>query len=141
MSHALSEQEIADIREAFSVFDKNNDGQITIDDLRTVLGSMGRTPTEDQLLSILNGPKNTGGAVEFQNFLKMMFRLSVYLTFCLFDKDGDGFVTKDEIKQVMSHLGEKITDEEANAMLKEADTNHDGKIQYEEFAQMMRSKE
>ena len=141
MSHALTEEEIADIKEAFSVFDKNNDGQITIEELRSVLGSMGHTPTEDQLSVILNGSNSSVGAVDFHNFLKMMFRLSVYLTFCLFDKDGDGFVTQDEIKQVMSHLGEKITDEEANAMLKEADTNHDGKIQYEEFAQMMRSKE
>ena len=141
MSHALTEEEIADIKEAFSVFDKNNDGQITIEELRAVLGSMGHTPTEDQLLVILNGSNSSDSAIDFHNFLKMMFRLSVYLTFCLFDKDGDGFVTQDEIKQVMSHLGEKITDEEANAMLKEADTNHDGKIQYEEFAQMMRSKE
>ena len=137
----FSEAEIPDIKEYFSLFDTNNDGQIIIEELSTVSGSIGHTPTENHFKVILNGSNSSGSAIDFHSFLKMVFRLFVYLTRCLFDKDGDGFVTHGEIKQVLSHLAEKITDEEATAKLKEVGSNHDGNIQYEEFAQMVGSKE
>ena len=49
-------------------------------------------------------------------------------TFNIFDIDGNGFISPDEIKKTMEHLGEKLTDEEVNDMVKAADKNGDGKI-------------
>ena len=37
----------------------------------------------------------------------------------------------------MMHFGEKFTDEEVEEMIAEADTNNDGKIEYEEFSKML----
>ena len=51
--------------------------------------------------------------------------------FRVFDKDGDGFVSYPELKIVLKSLGEKLTDEEVAAMVKEADLNNDGRISYE----------
>ena len=50
--------------------------------------------------------------------------------FKVFDKDGDGFISADELRIVMTSLGEKLTDQEVDDMLNEADTNGDGKIDY-----------
>ncbi len=51
--------------------------------------------------------------------------------FRVFDKDGDGFISYPELKIVLKSLGEKLTDEEINSMVKEADLNNDGRISYD----------
>ena len=53
--------------------------------------------------------------------------------FQVFDKDGDGFISADELKDVMMNLGEELTDEEINEMITEADIDGDGKVSYEDF--------
>ena len=50
--------------------------------------------------------------------------------FKVFDKDGDGTISATELRYVMANLGEKMTDAEIDDMLREADTDGDGKIDY-----------
>ena len=50
--------------------------------------------------------------------------------FRVFDKNGDGFISAEELRIVMTSLGERLTDKEVDDMLKEADSNNDGKIDY-----------
>lgn len=49
----------------------------------------------------------------------------------MFDKDGNGYITAAELRFVMTNLGEKMTDEEVDEMVKEADKDGDGQIDYE----------
>ena len=49
-------------------------------------------------------------------------------TFNIFDIDGNGFISHDEIKTTMAHLGENLTDAEVKDMIRAADKNGDGKI-------------
>ena len=57
--------------------------------------------------------------------------------FNVFDTDGNGTISEDELRQVMHNLGEKLTDEDIKAMMREADTDGDGEVNFEEFVQMM----
>ena len=50
--------------------------------------------------------------------------------FAVFDKDNDGFIGAKELRDVMAQLGENLTLEEVNSMIKEADKNGDGLVDY-----------
>lgn len=56
--------------------------------------------------------------------------------FKVFDKDGNGFISAAELRHVMTNLGEKLTDEEVDEMIREADVDGDGQINYEEFVKV-----
>ena len=57
--------------------------------------------------------------------------------FKVFDKDGNGFISAAELRHIMTNLGEKLTDEEVDEMIREADVDGDGQINYDEFVDMM----
>ena len=62
-----------------------------------------------------------------------------YILDSLFLQDGNGFISRQELKAVMMNLGEKLNDEECDALVDEADIDGDGVINYEEFYLMMTS--
>ena len=51
--------------------------------------------------------------------------------FRVFDSEGKGFFSAAELKHVMNNLGEKLTDEEVDQMIIDADRDGDGKIDFE----------
>lgn len=58
-------------------------------------------------------------------------------TFEIFDTDGSGKISSDELKIVMKKLGEELTDFQIQEMIKEADSDGDGEIDFEEFVRMV----
>lgn len=60
--------------------------------------------------------------------------------FALFDKDGDGTITADELGVVMRSLGRNPTREELEAMIAEVDDDGSGEIEFPEFLRLMASK-
>lgn len=48
--------------------------------------------------------------------------------FNVFDQDGSGTISADELRQVMKSLGENLTDEEIDEMIREADKDRNGTI-------------
>lgn len=55
----------------------------------------------------------------------------------VFDRDRNGFITADELRHMMKNLGERMTDDEVETMIEEADINRDGRVNYEEFVKIM----
>ena len=52
-------------------------------------------------------------------------------------RDNQGHISVEELKFVMRHLEEKMTEEELEELVREADHDNDGQISYDEFAFMM----
>ena len=79
------------------------------------------------------------GRVDFTEFLTMMSKSAndeekeeeIREAFRVFDKDDNGYISAAELKHVMTNLGEKLTDDEVNDMIKEGDIDGDGQVNYE----------
>uniref|UniRef100_A0A663EY60 EF-hand domain-containing protein n=1 Tax=Aquila chrysaetos chrysaetos TaxID=223781 RepID=A0A663EY60_AQUCH len=140
MADQLTEEQIAEFKEAFSLFDKDGDGTITTKELGTVMRSLGQNPTEAELQDMINEVDADGnGTIDFPEFLTMMVRKmkdtdseeEIREAFRVFDKDGNGYISAAELRHVMTNLGEKLTDEEVDEMIREADIDGDGQVNYE----------
>ena len=53
-----------------------------------------------------------------------------YIFFSIFDKDDDGFISVEELRNIMKNLGDKMSDEELDEMIDLADPNHEGLVNY-----------
>ena len=146
MADQLTEEQIAEYKEAFSLFDKSGDGTITTKDLGTVIRALGKNPTEAELQDVINEVDPQGeGTVDFPAFLTIMARKmkdtdteeDIIEAFRVFDKDGAGTISAAELRHVMTNLGEKLTDEEVDEMIREADVHGDGVIDYREFTKII----
>ncbi|KAG6414006.1 hypothetical protein SASPL_126722 [Salvia splendens] len=121
-------------------------GCITTKELGTVMRSLGQNPTEAELQDMINEVDADGnGTIDFPEFLNLMARKmkdtdseeELKEAFRVFDKDQNGFISAAELRHVMTNLGEKLTDEEVDEMIREADVDGDGQINYEEFVKVM----
>ena len=82
--------------------------------------------------------KNGSGSIEFDEFLEMMINnitnseLDEKLreAFRHFDKDGNGYISADELRRAMTNSGERMSDEEVDEMIRDADLDGDGFINY-----------
>jgi len=143
----LSPERIADFKEAFSLFDRDNDGSITAKELGTVMRSLGQNPTQSEINDIINEfDADENGTIDFTEFLTLMEKKlkqaeteddEIREAFRVFDKNGDGYISAAELRHVMTNLGEKLTEDQVDEMIREADLDNDGQIDWHEFIRMM----
>jgi len=54
-------------------------------------------------------------------------------SFKVFDANGDGFINASELRQAMTTIGEKMTEKDINDIIKQWDSDGDGKIDYKGY--------
>lgn len=138
---SLTEDQVEEFREAFALFDQNGDGAINAEELSVVLKTLGRRATMEEIKAMIaEGDDDGSGCIEFSEFLKLMAS-RLYETdsveemreaFLVFDRDKSGCITASELKHVMNSLGEDVTTEEVEEMIREADADGDGELSFEE---------
>jgi len=83
------------------------------------------------------------GEIEYSEFVvatmnekNLLNNNKLQTAFKMFDKDGGGSISIEEIKQVLS-FGQNLEEDVVNQIIKQVDANGDGEISYDEFAAMM----
>ena len=149
MVEQLTEEQIIECHEAFNLFDKNGDKTISTKELGIVMRLLGIDPTEAELQEMINEvDTDHNETIEFSQFINLMARKikdvdseeELIAAFKVFDKDGSGYISSTELRHIMTNLGEKLADEEADEMIREADVNNEGRINYEDFAKYIMAK-
>jgi calmodulin len=147
------------IKEAFSFVDKDGDRFISAKELKQAMKSLGQESTQEDIKRLMEEADTDGdGLINFYEFSMMMKELpngeitteikmvlererdrngKMKGAFSVFDKDGDGFISAKELKQAMDSLGEALTEEDER-MMKGADTDGDGLINFQEFSKTMK---
>ncbi|SPQ24314.1 5ef4de72-1994-4316-857a-dca6952267fa [Thermothielavioides terrestris] len=138
-SHGLSADQIDQYRQAFEMFDKDKTGDITADELGQVMKELGLNPSDQELQDLVDeADLNKDGVISFEEFLTLMSQSvrevdteqELLNAFRVFDKDGSGTISSDELRNVLKSLGENLTDQELDEMLQLADRNGDGQIDF-----------
>jgi len=139
----LTDEQIAEYREAFSLFDKTGNGRIGLGELGTILRSLGKNPTEAELRKLLDEFKKGKKTEEldFENFLELMaknmrptdLQAELLEAFQTFDQDGDGTLDATLLRYILTQVGEKMTEDELDELMAEAMIDDNGKAQFSEL--------
>ncbi|CAG9530181.1 unnamed protein product [Cercopithifilaria johnstoni] len=134
-----------DLREIFKEFDMNGDGCIQKDELNALMVKIGQRPTDDELNAMFNAAdKDKDGNIDFDEFLSIAYAnplsLSLKAVFEELDLDGDGCITRSELRTAFQRMGHSLTDDDIKAIYNQVDINKDGRINFDEFCQMITRK-
>jgi len=143
-------EDLSEIRNMFLHLDKNNDGFLTLDELRDNYKDLAKICLVDErnVEKMLKACDDNGdGKIDYAEFIGAAYEKQLLLSgdnlhrvFSMLDADGNGSIEKEELKLAFggAHLstkGEQIWDE----IMGEVDKNNDGVIQFSEFESAMLS--
>ena len=153
MSHFLAksmdEYKIAELREIYNVFDKKKSDTVHISDLRAMLKALGVPTSAEEINDICREMLGTGiNVVSFEQFREIYVKYADKLAeltplrdaFKLADRDHDGYINSHDLANIMHLLGEDVTDEEAEELIRKTSLYGRDKINFEEFVVHMLSK-
>ncbi|XP_018324501.1 troponin C-like [Agrilus planipennis] len=149
MSEELSKEQIALLKNAFDTFDVEKKGSIGTVMIGTILGMLGIQTTDKMLKEIIDEVDEDGsGELEFEEFIILASRFMVEEdaealqselkeAFRLYDKEGNGYISTDVLKEIIKELDDKITPDELEGMIKEIDSDGSGTVDFDEFMEVM----
>ena len=133
------------------MFDHNGDGKISIQELSKSLESLGIDIPDADLAHMIDHIDTDGDGMvnmdEFTGLYKMILmeeerdeEEDLREAFNVFDKNGDGFISVEELQSVMMSLGlrQGRTIEDCQLMVNKVDVDGDGMVDYKEFRHMMK---
>ncbi|KAG2220656.1 hypothetical protein INT45_008199, partial [Circinella minor] len=125
-----------------SVFDTMAEGQNTlaVATLRSILNKAHTTLDQqlDERLSKIKDP------MRFDDFLQIIEQQRMQnpeeglkRVFTMLDKDNKGLINGEDLRQGLLNFGETVTEDDIQRMLRSADVDGDGMINYEEFVKIL----
>ncbi|KAF5737768.1 putative Polcalcin Jun o [Tripterygium wilfordii] len=137
---------IDEIEVVFRKFDVNGDGKISSAELGSIMSSLGQSATEEELQKMIKEIDADGdGYIDFNEFVELNTKgidndealENLKDAFAVYDIDGNGSITAEELHKVMSRLGDECSIAECRKMISGVDSDGDGMIDFEEFKVMM----
>lgn len=141
----LSEEEIMGLKQMFKGMDTDNSGTITLEELKQGLSKQGTKLSEYEVKQLMEAADADGnGTIDYDEFITATMHLNrmdreehIYTAFQFFDKDHSGYITIEELEQALREFGMN-DNKDVKETITEVDTDHDGRVNYDEFVAMMR---
>ncbi|XP_072988536.1 calcium-dependent protein kinase 12 [Typha latifolia] len=140
----LTGEDIKGLKQIFKNMDTDSSGTITSEELKSGLARLGSNLSEDEIKDLMEAADvDKSGSIDYVEFVTAMMNRhklekeeNLIKAFQYFDRDGNGYITRDELKHAMKKYG-MGDDAIINEVLDDVDTDKDGTISYEEFVDMM----
>merc|ERR1711909_133482 len=149
----LANDEIKCLKVCFDLFDTKKQEFLSGDDLGDIMRAMGFRPSEEELADLLHEVDEDGsGEIEFGEFCQLCatflvedpdietMKKELKDAFKLYDREGQGFITNDTLREIITELLAPLTEEEVEGILEELDEDGSGSMDFDEFCEMMMTK-
>ena len=151
----ISTEEVAALQQEFIGLDRDGNGEISVEELETLLRSMrvklrlSETEIRKALKIVDTDGDGKIDLAELNSIIEqydtdgviykaLSQRLEIRQEFQKYDTDNSGFITKDELVQIVKdRTGVKVSEKHLEGMMKDCDDNDDDQIDYEEFCTLM----
>ena len=145
VNYLMTKEEKNEMLEMFQSLDANGDGVLSRDEIfegyKQTLGEIEAKKEVDRIMSEVD--IDNSGTIDYNEFVmaatnrqKMLNKEKLEATFKVFDKDGSGTISADEIKALLCSKNENK--KAVEDLIKEVDQNGDGEISLAEFKEMMK---
>ncbi|CAF1495909.1 unnamed protein product [Rotaria magnacalcarata] len=148
----LTEEQQLEYKQAFSLFDRDEDGLINPKELSYLIRSLECNPSDNEIQSLIDRVIDEGSSlIDCNQFLIMMSllhktrdkdkRRELHEIFTAIDTDNNGVIDSTELRTIMRLINSgvddiKLTKEEIDEMIAEIDSDKDGRITFNEFARI-----
>jgi len=145
-SQLLTKQEKENLSKIFKQLDVNGDGKLSKEEILNGYDKFfGKSLDENDVEKMFDAVDlDKSGFIDYSEFVIASMNEKALLTnekleaaFKMFDKDGSGSISSQEIKEVLG-FGKGLSEEAVNGIIKQIDDNGDGEISFEEFSKMMK---
>jgi len=145
----LDDEQLETLKKAFTSFDTEGKGQITTETVGVILRMMGIKLSEKNLMEIVAEVDVGGsGMLDFEGFAELAAKFLVEEdeealknelreAFRIYDRECQGFITTDVLKEILRELDNKLSDEDLDDIIEEVDEDGSGTLDFDEFLEMM----
>lgn len=146
-TYDVPNDEKKELKAAFLLLDKNQDGRVNAAEIKHMLDNLGILLNDAMIQQlVVQASGRDDGLISEDEFLAWMAAQTgikddvmedLLAAFRVFDKDANGFITRDELKMAMEMIGEPMSEAQLDSMIRATDTDNDGRINYEEFVTIL----
>ncbi|XP_050430515.1 troponin C, isoallergen Bla g 6.0101-like [Adelges cooleyi] len=147
----LSKDQLKVLRKAFDTFDTEKKARITCDSINTILDMLGHATDAATVRNIVQEIDHQGaGTLSFDQFCTLAskfmteeeedseaIKTELREAFRLYDKEGNGYITTEVLREILSELDNNMSDEELDQMIDEIDADGSGTVDFDEFMEVM----
>ena len=136
------EEQIEDMKDCYSIFDRVGDMKVESDKLIDVLRSLGFNPLTEDVDKCIEDSKLKGTRVDFETFYGIYKFITTKPTVGSYadmaeglktlDRDQSGMVNSAELRHILLNVADKMTEEQVNGSISQHETA-EGQIQYEQL--------
>jgi len=139
----LSKEQIEEYKDAFYLFDRDNNGYITTKELGSVMRTLGFNPNEENLQQMIFTVDYDGdGMLNFEEYIHLMEQQktpeetedNIVQAFRVFDCDNKGYIESADLRELLENMDWKISDDEVKDLINRTNLREDRRISLEEFA-------
>ena len=149
----LTDEEARRYASVFRLYDTDDDGLISREELTSALRSLGHESTQHDVRQLVadagnETPRGNGG-INLETFLRMMRQTKIHNAslheqlrevFSTLDSEGLGYIKSEDLRHVCRALGEELTEEQCHEMVLEAISNYEGKLYFDGFMKVLIAK-